>query len=281
MKLVELVQGSQEWLSFRNTKIGASDAPIIMQKSPWTTPYQLWKLKMGLHTTEENESMRRGLQLEPNARQKFIEVSKIEMSPAVGIHDDIDYMSSSFDGLSKCRKYALEIKCPVGQDHEMAMDGAIPEKYIPQLQHQMEVSGLDSIFYFSYKNDQSYNIITIEKDLNFIKDLLKQEKAFWECVKNLEAPDLIDRDYIPRNEEEWLLLAKEFLELSDLEEKKEMIRKKLIALSGNSNSIGGGIKLSKITRKGNVDYKAIPELKGLDLEKYRKGNIETYRIGVC
>ena len=45
MKLVSVEQGSKEWLALRNNKIGASDAPIIMGESSWTTPFQLWQIK--------------------------------------------------------------------------------------------------------------------------------------------------------------------------------------------------------------------------------------------
>ena len=59
---------------------------------------------------------------------------------------------------------------------------------------------------------------------------------------------------------------------------KEDLRKQLIFLSGESNSRGSGISLCQVVRKGNVDYAKIPELKGIDLEKYRKGSISSWRI---
>jgi putative phage-type endonuclease len=280
MKKLNIEQGSKEWLALRKTKIGASDAPVLMQVSPWKTPYQLWLDKMGLAETEKNEAMRRGLDLEPIARQKFIEEIGHEVFPIVALHDSISYMLSSFDGISSDEKIAVEIKCPGYEDHEKAMDGVVPEKYMPQLQHQLEISGLQSMFYFSY-TEKTYKILEIERNDTYIKDMIREEQKFWDCMQNLEAPDLIDRDYIQRNDEEWNQLAKEWIELSNLEEKKEKVRKRLLEISGNSNSMGAGIRLSKFMRKGNVDYKAIPNLIGVDLDKYRKGTIETYRIGVC
>lgn len=280
MKKLNIEQGSTEWLALRRTKIGASDCPVIMQVSPWKTPYQLWLDKMGLTETEQNEAMRRGLDLEPIARQKFIEEIGYGVSPIVALHDSISYMLSSFDGISEDGKIAVEIKCPGYEDHTMAMDGIIPEKYVPQLQHQMEVAGIQSMFYFSY-SEKSYKILEIERNDTYIKDMIHKEQKFWDCMQNWKEPELIDRDYIKRNDPEWNQLAKRLIEISNLEEEKEMIRKRLIEISGNSNSMGAGITLSKFMRKGNVDYKAIPQLKEVDLEKYRKGTIETYRIGIC
>lgn len=281
MKKLKVEQGSQEWLSLRKNYIGASDTTVIMEVSPWKTPYQLWSEKMGLSENQkDNASMKRGRDLEPIARQKFIEEIGYAVVPIVALHDSIQFMLASFDGVSDDGKIAVEIKCPGYQDHEMAMDGVIPEKYVPQLQHQMEVAGLQSMFYFSF-NEKSYKVLEIEKDEKYFKKLLEKEKDFWDCMQNLEAPELIEKDFIKRDDEEWAQLAKEWIEISKIEDRKDQIRKKLIDLSGRSNSMGGGIKLSKIPRKGLVDYKSIPEIRGLDLEKYRKPNIETYRIGIC
>jgi hypothetical protein len=44
--------------------------------------------------------------------------------------------------------------------------------------------------------------------------------------------------------------------------------------------MGAGIRLSKIPRKGAVDYSQIECLKELDLEPYRKKSIEYWKIGV-
>lgn len=280
MKKLILNQGTAEWLSLRNNKIGASDAPIILGLSPWKTPYQLWQIKMGLVETPQTQAMKRGIDLEPIARQKFIEIIGCDVFPIVALHDDISFMLASFDGVSENGKIVVEIKCPGREDHEKAMDGIIPEKYIPQLQHQMEIANVSSMFYFSY-SERSYKMIEINKDNAYIKDMISKEKDFWDCMQNLEAPNLIDKDYIQREDEEWLMLAKEWIELCRLEQKKEEVRMRLLEISGKSNTMGGGIKLSKIPRKGNVDYKSIPELQGINLDKYRKSMIETYRIGVC
>ena len=278
MHKINLIQGSDEWKKFRTSYIGASDAPCILGIG-FKTPYQLWSEKMGLTKPIQTKSMQRGLDLEPIARQKFIDETGCEVFSIVALHNEFSFMLSSFDGVSKDGKTVVEIKCPGKEDHEMAMDGVIPEKYIPQLQHQMEVAQVNNMFYFSY-SEKSYKILEIEKNDEYIKDMIIKEKEFWECMQNLEAPELLERDYILREDEEWMQLAKEWIEISKIEERKEEIRKRLIAMSGQLNTMGGGIKLSKIPRKGNVDYKSIPEIQNIDLEKYRKPNIETYRIGV-
>jgi len=41
--IVDLQQNTPEWIAFRVDKLGASDAPIIMESSPWTTPDRDWE----------------------------------------------------------------------------------------------------------------------------------------------------------------------------------------------------------------------------------------------
>jgi hypothetical protein len=62
------------------------------------------------------------------------------------------------------------------------------------------------------------------------------------------------------------------------EELEKICREGLIYLSNGKSSKGCGISLTKVFKKGNIDYSKIPELKGVDLEKYRKPIQESWRI---
>lgn len=66
--------------------------------------------------------------------------------------------------------------------------------------------------------------------------------------------------------------------LKHAEEIEKKMRQELIEASRSQNSKGFGVRLEKITRKGPVDYSAVPDLIGLDLEKYRKPASESWRI---
>jgi hypothetical protein len=66
--------------------------------------------------------------------------------------------------------------------------------------------------------------------------------------------------------------------IKELQKQEEELRKELIFLSGESNSKGAGISLCQVVRKGSVDYSKIPELKEVDLDKYRKDSISSWRI---
>lgn len=275
-------QGTPEWIEFRKKKIGASDAPVIVGVSPWSTPYKLWCQKLSLMPdTEKNAAMTRGLEMEETARKEFEKQTGHIMFKPTLVSQEYGFMMASYDGMDIEQKFAVEIKCPGKMDHASAMDGVVPEKYIPQLQHQMIVAKLEMIFYFSYDGNSS-KIIEVEQDKNYQKNLIAKELEFWKYLQDKEAPPFVEKDYVERNETDWLVAASQWMHISSqikkLEEEEDRLRKKLIALSENANSKGAGIKLSKILRKGNVDYTAIPELKQINLDEYRKPSTESWRL---
>ena len=69
--IVELVQGSPEWLDHRVKHRNASETPAVLGVSTWVTPFMLWELRTGRRQQAVNVAMRRGTQLEPVARVAY------------------------------------------------------------------------------------------------------------------------------------------------------------------------------------------------------------------
>lgn len=275
-------QNTDEWREMRRQKIGASDAPVIMGVSPWMTPYQLWEEKLGLKPDKETNSwMQRGNTLEERARINFEKATGLIMVDQVVFHPTYDWMMASLDGIDFPHENIVEIKCPGAQDHEMACEGFIPPKYYPQLQHQLEVTGLDMAYYYSF-DGESGALVKVFRNQEYIDKMVKKEKAFLDCVQNMEPPELSDKDYHERTDDLWLSVSSKWVQchsaLQRLKAEEEELRETLIQLVGNSNARGGGIKISRSVRKGSVDYKAIPELKQVNLDNYRKSSTESWRI---
>jgi len=276
-----MIQNTENWIEFRRSRIGASDAPIIMGVSPWKTPLRLWEEKMGFVTSESNQYMRRGLELEEAARKQFEELTGIVVFPEVMVHPEFDWMIASLDGIDIEHTRIVEIKCPGKIDHESAMDGVIPEKYIPQLQHQMIVTGLDCAFYFSY-NEENCKLLEISRCKEYENKLLNKELCFLKCMVDLEPPEPVTKDFKIRNDEIWQKIADDYVDIRSklqiLRQREEELRQSLIHLSGGSNVMGAGIKLSKQIRRGQIDYKTIPEIQNMNLENMRKKPVEIWRI---
>lgn len=277
-----VVQNTPEWLEYRKNKIGASDAPIIMKVSPWKTPYELWEEKIGLKTSDEqNFAQKRGNSLEEKARTCFEEKTGIIMFPSVIVHPDHPWMMASLDGMDIEQHHIVEIKCPNAEDHKLAKRGEIPEKYYPQLQHQLEVSGIDMAYYFSFDGEDGV-IVEVGRNTKYIREMVDEEEKFYKCMKDAMPPQLMQRDFQFKDDEMWTHTAQEwkkvYNELISLEKKEKELKESLIGLCRGKNSLGGGVRISKIVRKGNIKYGEIPELKGKNLEQYRGPMSEYWRI---
>jgi hypothetical protein len=73
---------------------------------------------------------------------------------------------------------------------------------------------------------------------------------------------------------------KAHLELEIAKENLERARDTMIELSNGESVILDGVEITHFTQKGLVDYKAIPELQGVDLDKYRKGASVRTRVAL-
>lgn len=53
---------------------------------------------------------------------------------------------------------------------------------------------------------------------------------------------------------------------------------RLEELASARRTFGSGLELLRTVRKGAVDYSAVPELSGVDLERYRKPPVEVIKV---
>ena len=283
MKRINVEQGSPEWLGWRKTVITATDCPAIMGSSPWQTGYKCWQRKLGLvEEQKSNAAMERGKELEPIARHAFISETLLRMSPAVVESTDHNFLGASLDGITDEGKYILEIKCGGEKLHQMAERGVIPEYYEHQMQHQLLVTGAEKCYYYSF-NGTSGIIIEVFPDPLFAINFLPIAQEFWKGVVYFEPPALTQKDYKDMSDNlSWHEYATMYREINAIlkanEDKKDYIRRKLIELCDGESSSGHGVKVCNIATKGRIDYDRIPEIRDLDLNKYRKETTHSWKI---
>lgn len=195
--VIELDQGTPEWLSWRKTKIGAADSAIILGQSPWTTREQLWLTKMGMYEVEETDAMKRGKELEPIVRELLMIEYGMFIKPIIYQHGEYDWMIASLDGIADDGEI-FEIKCPGMNTHQWAVDGYIPNYYQTQMQHQMEVCQADRMTYVSYNPEHSQRLICLDvyRDDEYIKELVEHEKRFYNMMVNFESPKVQDQPWL-------------------------------------------------------------------------------------
>lgn len=273
----------QKWLNWRRQGIGSSDAPVIMQVSPWKTPHQLWQEKLyGISAQLDNSSMKRGRDLEEKARQEFEKTIGTLVAPANMEHPKFNWMRASLDGIDVTGKIMVEIKCPNQEDHFVALNNKVPEKYWPQLQHQMEVVGSSEMFYFSF-DGKNGAVVEIKRDQSYIDSLIEKEEVFWKMVQSETPPELTEMDYIcMEGNKEWECLASELKlikeQIKALEGRDKEVIGQLRSLTQGRNGKGHGMVMQKQLCKGAVDYSSIPELQGVNIEAYRKKSFEKWPI---
>ena len=284
-----LKQGTSTWLEVRSKHITATDACAIMGVSPWKKKRDLWLEKLGLgEPIEENDAMREGRNSEETIRTEYMIRTGYQVKPAVRFSRTVEFMMASLDGIDHRGLIAIECKLANKEDHFRALTKMIvPEKYYPQLQHIISVCNLDHIFYcsynpFSFEKVEQFTYFPVDKDSKYIDDLIFEERKFWDCVRNFQEPEPGPNELKRMDSERWKELAllwqetKEKIKFYQISE--EVLRKNLIKLANNESCEGGGIKLLKSVRKGNIDYSNIPELKQIDLETYRKEPTTFWRI---
>lgn len=280
--LIDIAQDSPAWHEFRKGKIGSSHAASLMGVG-FSSPLQVFEEILFETKKPTTAAMRRGKELEPIARAWVNAKLGFSFEPAVVQSNDYPNLIASLDGfcLDKMKPSILEIKCPGEQDHLTALSGEVPERYFPQLQHQMMILGVDNMLYLSFDGKDGI-LVEVQRDPAFCKKLLKEELAFLDRLANFDPPEPTDRDWTVIREPKALEKAARIYQIKrlmrELEEEELVLQKGLEAFLDAKRCQVGNLKAVYKTRLGNVDYKKIEVLKEMDLTPYRKPNISYWEF---
>ena len=199
-----LVQGSKAWLELRKTKITATDAAVCMGLNPWCKLMQRYEEKLGLCPPPfQNAAMARGVAYEEEARQCFEKLADIQVYPRVIVRD---WQMASLDGIDFDDTCVVEIKVGGKKLHDLAKKGVVPVYYRCQVQHQIDLAGVDYAYFFSYRpavfeinpfngkftgvvlEEAEGIIVPVERNDTFIKEMTMAEWAFYECLITKTPP---------------------------------------------------------------------------------------------
>lgn len=266
-----------------------------MGNSPWSTPIKLYEEKICLEINESNSFiMDKGNEFEPRVRSLFEMQEGESFSPALVQMEKYPFIRASLDGQSTDGKKLIEIKLSSKEDWDLANDKKqLPKKYIDQVQHQLMVTNAEKCFYLSYLYEKGaisvesskLAIVEVFPDTQYQMRLLAEEVAFWNFVTTKNPPPLTDKDYRSLVYEGAKLHATKWKELknkiSELENELEAVQTAMLDQAKSkkeSRFTCHGIRIQQISRIGNVEYKKIPELKTVDLEKYRGKGSVSWRV---
>ena len=149
MKILDLVQGSDEWLAARKKYFTASEAPAMMGESKYISRTQLLDHKKGW-TTEVDDFTKKlfakGHAAEEAARPTAEGILDEELYPVVGVLEGTKFLAS-FDGLTMMEDVAFEHKLFAKQLAENVLNNVLEPNYYWQLEHQLLVSGAEKVIF--------------------------------------------------------------------------------------------------------------------------------------
>jgi putative phage-type endonuclease len=181
--IVEIQQGTPEWLEWRHKGVGASDAPVVMGESPWKTATELLREKREpARKSDQNAAMSRGTRLEPEARTRYILRTGRDVRPACLQSSEHEWLRASVDGITADGGLVVEIKCGDSVYRQTAQSGCVPDCYYGQLQHILAVTGLESLDFWCYLPGRPELLVPVKRDDDYIDRLLKEEFKFWKDV---------------------------------------------------------------------------------------------------
>ena len=185
-------QQSEQWFADRAGVITASNFSKVMSKGRGSSPSKTRFTYMKEKANEvlsgkpnmngfQNDAMRRGNELEPDARQFYTMLSgnQVEESGLIYLNE-LKRIGASVDGLVG-QDGLVEIKAPsLGVHMGYIMDGVMPPAYIKQIQGQMWVTGRKHCDFISYNPDawKMGFLIRVKRDEEFIKSISDAVYAF-------------------------------------------------------------------------------------------------------
>lgn len=289
----------EEWLRHRKTGIGGSDAAAIMGVSPYMTALQLYEEKISDDISEEESYiMDRGNEFETKLRAYWEFTTGETYKAALLVNEEFPFLRVSLDGRTQDAKRIAEMKLLGLQDWTALKEkGIVPKQYVPQIQHNLMVSKAESCALLGYlfKKDEPRNApidperliaYKVFPDQSYIENLFVEEVKFWEQHVLKRVPPLPSaRDYKKITTKGATGLAHRYYylkkKIEKLEEEREMVKEHLLGIADMMNHprlCAGELRFLKISKKGNVDYSKVPQLEGVDLDKYRKNGSTYWKI---
>lgn len=274
-EILNLEQGSQEWLDARRQYRTASETPAVLGvKGAFGSKLDVRRAKRGIDKAD-NAAMAHGRDKEPIALAALCERTNMTFEPCVMVKGQ--YLAS-LDGRTQSGNIIAEIKCPfMGLGSKLWMEaagmGEVPEHYWYQVQHQLMVSGADRAYFYVYVSPEHTCLLEVLPDPESWAEIRAAWDEFW---KSLDE----------REDTEWQEAAIEFQkaykEAEKASERLDAAKATLKGLAGGMTTSGGGVIVTRIEKAGSIDWKKVQAelLPEADIEPFRKPTSVEFRVSL-
>lgn len=201
LELLKIEHNSPEWLAFRRTGIGGSDAAAIIGKSHFKSNVDVWEEKKGLREPDDisdKEQVKYGKAVEDLLLQMFaLDNPEYEVTSNKKIVYRRGFMFASLDG-ELVEKATGELGIYEGKTAEIhkkieleKWNKRVPDYYYVQILHYLIVTGRSfvvlkvqlKLLYTEEKTTMTKQYRFNRKDLlNDLAYLYRKEAVFWDSV---------------------------------------------------------------------------------------------------
>lgn len=291
-----VLQNTDEWLALRQTRLGASEANIVMGVSDYSTPRQLWTHKINPNPQKSAGTYitNKGHKTEPRLRA-YLEIhTGYDFPDLVALSEEYEWLMASLDGYCAELNANAEFKLVGQEDFDLVVSGQILPQYKPQVHTQMLVNGAQRCFFVVGAEDKEnpdlddrgrnvalkFAILEVTPDLQYIgQELFPELKKFWfeYVLKKVQPPphpmDVVElgnpelKDMLARYK---LLLE----EQEDVDKRVDKLKKDIFKFTRKYHTKVSceGTKIYEIQEKDGlkIDFKQWVEDKNLDVPEAYK-----------
>lgn len=289
MPIIDLEQGSKEWLEWRRGLITASNASVLLGKNQYKkTPKMLWEEMMGIaEPTKVNYAMQRGTMMEPLLRDIFINVTGIWIDPVCVQHAEYPFLGASLDGFNQHEGIIVELKTGSMDLYEAVKNGKnLREDYFIQIQHQdlccQEFDVKKIYLGVQHPHDQNQMAIRCYDKDEKLQELIVEvsKKFYYDHVVTKMPPKVGESERIVRTGDRLKYIASRLDVISDMEaalkKERDSLKAEAQELCDNSSADFYGWSLIFTNSSTGIDYKKACEENGIDLEKYHRPKKERF-----
>lgn len=285
MKQITLQQNTPEWLNYRLNGVGASEIPSISGITGAFTNYHAIMMQKLGHVQEISPYLEKifkdGHEWEIVARD-IINDQGYNFVPMVVESDENQRYFASLDGIDLEKKMILEIKSCTTTKKFDSFVKETPKHYYSQVQWQLFVTGLDqAMLAFVHDEKMIVRNITADKDHQlFLKQYADKflEELDEAKVKGLQPVQQIMNPDIHRIVKLKQIEAQMKFQLEKIDEEIKTLAERNLREFGATKIENDLLSIQTVEREGSVDYKKIPELQNIDLNKYRKKGTSYLKI---
>jgi putative phage-type endonuclease len=278
MKTINLEQGSEAWLEFRQNGVGASEIASIAEiTGAFSKRINVLTEKLGqkraLSSFEQN-IFAQGHAWEIAVRDA-INAEGFNFTPAVVVSTENERFFASLDGLDASKEIILEVKSVVNAPKFEQYKNEVPAHYMAQVQWQLMVTKYakailafvhdGEVIRHEIKPDPIYQNILAQAAVKFLAELdAIKDGTLPSPIQSIRSPEIARLEKLKRTEMDMKI------QMAMVTEEIKSLAEKILEDHKATKIEGDAITVTWQEREGATDYKRACEDAGLDVTGYKK-----------